>query len=72
MNDIFREKLDIFVTIYLDDILIFSKTRKEHTLHLKWVLDKLRAHKLHAKLSKCAFGLQEIEYLGHIVSARGV
>ena len=69
MNDVFRGHLDEFVTIYLDDILIFSKSVEEHAEHLRWVFSKLREHSLKAKRKKCAFGLTEIEYLGHVISA---
>ncbi|CAJ0837947.1 13555_t:CDS:2, partial [Entrophospora sp. SA101] len=55
MNDIFREQLDQFVIVYLDDILIYSKTKEEHLQHLHQVLKILRQHKLYAKLSKCEF-----------------
>ena len=72
MNDIFRPELDRYVTIYLDDILIYSKTEAEHEQHLRAVLQRLRDHGLKAKCKKCAFGLREIEYLGHIVTADGV
>ena len=69
MNDVFQEYTDKFVMVYLDDILIYSNTWKEHIEHIKLVLQKLRQHKLYAKLSKCQFGLQEVEYLGFILKA---
>ena len=53
MNDIFREYLDEFVIVYLDDILIYSKTKEEHLKHLCLVLKTLKKHKLYAKLKKC-------------------
>ncbi|GLI71739.1 hypothetical protein VaNZ11_017045 [Volvox africanus] len=68
MNDIFRPYLDTFVLIYLDDILIYSKTEDEHAQHLETVLQVLREHQLYAKASKCAFGTTKIDFLGHIVS----
>ena len=57
MNDVFRENLDIFVTVYLDDILVFSANPEEHAKHLRWVFAQLRKHGLKAKRKKCAFGL---------------
>ena len=72
MNDVLRENLDDFVTVYLDDILIFSKSDDEHARHLQWVLGKLREHGLFAKRTKCAFGLDSVEYLGHVVIAEGI
>jgi hypothetical protein len=72
MNEVFRGELDDFVLVYLDDILIFSKTEEEHRRHVAEVLAKLEAHKLYAKMSKCEFGKQRVESHGHIVSAEGV
>lgn len=72
MNDTFRENLGKFVLIYLDDILVYSPSEEEHVKHLSWVLGQLRKHKLFAKRSKSEFGLEEIEYLGHLVSGKGV
>ena len=59
MNSIFHEYLDKFVIIYIDDILVFSKTEEEHTEHLRLVLTKLRDHRLYAKFSKCEFWLKD-------------
>ena len=67
MDMVLCEELDKFVTMYLDDILIFSRTEQEHEQHLRWVLTKLREHHLHAKLKKSAFGLNRLNYLGHIL-----
>jgi hypothetical protein len=53
MNSIFFEELDVFVVIFIDDILIFSKTEEEHAKHIRIVLQKLRDHRLYAKFSKC-------------------
>ena len=72
MQDIFQEELDVFVVIYIDDILIFSKSEEEHVGHVQHVLEKLCQNKLFAKLSKCEFAKDKVEYLGHIVSAQGV
>src|SRR6185503_18641217 len=72
MNNIFRPYLDQFVNIYLDDILIFSKTLKEHLEHIKLVLEILRRNQLYGNLKKCDFLKEEIEFLGHIVSKEGI
>ena len=58
--------------VYLDDILVFSRTWEDHLTHLRAVLAQLRAHTLFAKRSKCEFGLANVEFLGHVVGADGV
>ena len=70
MNRVFKG-LD-FVLVYLDDILVFSKSQVEHEQHLRKVLEVLRAEKLYAKMSKCSFFQQSVHLLGHVVSAGGV
>ncbi|XP_071927217.1 uncharacterized protein [Coffea arabica] len=72
MQRIFKKYLDQFVVIFIDDILIYSKTREEHAKHLEVVLQILREHKLYAKFSKCEFWLTEISFLGHRVSEDGI
>jgi hypothetical protein len=72
MNDIFREHLDDFVVIYLDDILIFSKNEEEHEKHVRLVLEKLRERGLYAKLEKCLFHQTEMEFLGFIATTDGL
>ncbi len=72
MNSVLRPYLDKFVLVYLDDILIYSKNEAEHLRHIQTVLAVLRQHKLFARLSKCAFGLESVEFLGHIVSKDGI
>ncbi|WVZ49367.1 LOW QUALITY PROTEIN: hypothetical protein U9M48_000734, partial [Paspalum notatum var. saurae] len=72
MNSVFMNELDKFVVVFIDDILIYSKNEKEHEEHLRIVLTQLRKHKLYAKLSKCAFWLKEVDFLGHILSEKGV
>ncbi|KXZ40924.1 hypothetical protein GPECTOR_1291g539 [Gonium pectorale] len=72
MNDIFRPFLDQFVLVYLDDILIYSRSPEEHAQHLRQVLQLLQQHQLYAKASKCAFGVTQIDFLGHIVSDKGI
>ena len=69
MNSVFMEYLDKFVVVFIDDILIYSKSDEEHAAHLKLVLGKLREHQLYAKFSKCAFWLKEVAFLGHVLSA---
>jgi Reverse transcriptase (RNA-dependent DNA polymerase) len=68
MNDVFHTQLDSFVNMYLDDILVYSTTIEEHLLHLRKLLELLRQHDLYAKMSKCAFCLPAVEYLGHLLS----
>ena len=72
VNSILHEFLDKFVLVYLNDILIFSKNEEEHAKHLEMVFAKLREHRLLAKPFKCGFALEEVEYLGHIISAEGI
>ncbi|XP_071901271.1 uncharacterized protein [Coffea arabica] len=69
---IFKKYLDQFVVVFIDDILIYSKTQEEHVKHLEIVLQILREHKLYAKFSKCEFWLEEISFLGHKVSKDGI
>lgn len=68
MHNIFHELLDKSVILYLDDILVFSKTHEEHIIHLRQVFQKFRDNQLYAKLSKCEFMLKEISFLGHVLS----
>ncbi|KAL0553899.1 hypothetical protein IC582_007803 [Cucumis melo] len=72
MNRVFREFLDTFVIVFIDDILIYSKTEAEHEEHLRMVLKTLRDNKLYAKFSKCEFWLKQVSFLGHVVSKDGV
>jgi hypothetical protein len=60
MNKVFMEYLDKFVVVFIDDILVFSKSEEEHKEHLRLVLEKLREHQLYAKFSKCEFWLKEV------------
>jgi hypothetical protein len=68
MNSVFMLELDKFVVVFIDDILVYSKNEDEHTEHLHIVLQRLRDHRLYAKLSKCDFWLKEIKFLGHTIS----
>jgi hypothetical protein len=72
MNKVFMKYLDKFVMVFIDDILVFSKTEEEHEVHLRLVLEKLRGHQLYAKFSMCEFWITEVAFLGHVISARGV
>jgi hypothetical protein len=72
MNKVFMEYLDRFVVVFIDDILVFSKTMGEHEEQLRLVLEKLRSNQLYAKFSKYEFWLTEVAFLGHIISAGGV
>ena len=69
MNNFMGECIDYFVLVYLDDILIFSTTEHEHENHIRLVFQKLREHKLQAKLKKCEFGKPHVKYLGYIVGS---
>ncbi|KAL0544055.1 hypothetical protein IC582_019166 [Cucumis melo] len=68
MNRVFKEFLDTFVIVFIDDILTYSKTEAEHEEHLRMVLQTLRDNKLYAKFSKSEFWLMEVSFLGHVVS----
>ncbi|KAK1695093.1 hypothetical protein QYE76_011790 [Lolium multiflorum] len=69
---IFMNFLDKFVVVFIDDILIYSKSEEEHEKHLEIILETLRQHKLYAKFSKCEFWLKEVGFLRHILSAGGI
>ena len=72
MNLVFMPELDKFVVVFIDDILVYSKNKKEHAEHLRIVLTRLREHQLYAKFSKCDFWLKEVQFLGHVLSVEGV
>jgi Reverse transcriptase (RNA-dependent DNA polymerase) len=72
MNDVFREFLDDFVMVYLDYIIIYSKSEGEHLQHVETVLQKLKNHELYGMLSKCHFNETEVEFLGHMVNAEDI
>jgi hypothetical protein len=72
MNSVFMPELDKFMVVFIDDILIYFKNEEEHAKHLQIVLTRLREHQLYAKFSKCAFWLEEIQFLGHVLSAKGI
>ena len=72
MNMIFRPFLDKFVVVFIDDILIYSRTQEEHVEHLRLVLGVLREKQLYAKLSKCEFWMEDVQFLGHVISAHRI
>ena len=68
MNDVLFDYLDAFAVVYLDDIVVYSQTLKEHEMHLKKVFHRLREHKLYVKPEKCEFAREQITFLGHKIS----
>ena len=72
MHRVFQPYLDQFVVVFIDDILIYSKSEGEHEGHLRIVLQVLRDYQLYAKFSKCEFWLTKLRFLGHVVSTLGV
>ncbi|GKA95120.1 putative reverse transcriptase domain-containing protein [Tanacetum coccineum] len=71
MNRVSKPYLDKFIIVFIDDILIYSKTKEEHEVHLKLVLELVRKEKLYAKFSKLRCTLQEVHFLGHVVNQSG-
>ena len=71
MNKVSMDFLDEFVVVFIDDILIYSKSEEEHKGHLRVVLQRLCDHQLYAKFSKCEFWLKQVGFLGHILSVEG-
>ncbi|KAM2405157.1 hypothetical protein ACFXTH_032417 [Malus domestica] len=72
MNRVFQPYLDKFVIVFIKDILVYFKTRADHVRHPKLVLKSLREHQLYAKFSKCQFWLNQVAFLGHVISAQGI
>ena len=72
MNRVFMEYLDMFVIIFVNDILEYSRTIEKHKLHLKIVLEKLKERKLYPKFSKYEFWIKNVTFLGHVVSKEGI
>jgi hypothetical protein len=72
MNKVFMEELDMFVVVFIDDILIYSETAEEHEEHLRIALERLRQQKLYTKFSNCEFWMEKVAFLGHVLSAEGI
>jgi hypothetical protein len=72
MNKVLMEYLDRFVVVFIDDILIYSKSDSDHEEHMRLMLQKLRDNQLYAKYSKCEFWIDEVSFLGHIISNGGI
>jgi Reverse transcriptase (RNA-dependent DNA polymerase) len=72
MNTVIKDLSNTFVMCYLDDILLFSKNAQDHMEHVLKSLRRLREHKLYAKMSKCEFNKTKVNFLGHVVGARGI
>ncbi|GJR60100.1 putative reverse transcriptase domain-containing protein [Tanacetum coccineum] len=72
MNRVCKPFLDKFVIVFIDDILIYSKNKKEHEEHLKAVLELLKKEKLYAKFSKCEFWIPKVQFLGHVIDSQGI
>jgi hypothetical protein len=72
MNSVFMVELDKFIMVFIDDILVYSKNKKEHEGHLRIVLQRLCDHQLYVKYNKCEFYLGEVLFLGHMISSEGM
>jgi hypothetical protein len=72
MNKVFMEYLDKFVAVFIDDITVFSRSEEEYEEHLRLALQRLREHRLYAKLSKCEFWMKQAAFLGHVISKGGI
>ncbi|MBW0533559.1 hypothetical protein O181_073274, partial [Austropuccinia psidii MF-1] len=72
VNDIFQDLLDVYVVVYMDDIMGFSKSEEENVTQVSTVLSRLRANNLFSKASKCLFHVFSVEYLGYVVSSEGL
>lgn len=72
MNEVFYTYICKYVLVFFDDILVYNKDWAQHMGHVKTILSILERHQLYLKKSKCSFGQQEIQYLGHVISPRGV
>ncbi|KAM2369066.1 hypothetical protein ACFXTH_046546 [Malus domestica] len=72
MIRVFQPYIDMFVIVFIDDILVYSKSKAKHVRHLTLVLKRLRKHQLYAKFSKCQFWLNQVAFLGHVISAQGI
>ncbi|GJZ61734.1 putative reverse transcriptase domain-containing protein [Tanacetum coccineum] len=71
MNWVCKPYLDKFVIVFIDDILIYSKSKQEHEEHLKLILELLKKEQLYAKFSKCEFWIPKVQFLGHVIDSQG-
>jgi hypothetical protein len=72
MNSVFMAELNKFVVVFIDDILVYSKSMKDHEAHLRVMLQRMWDHQLYAKFSKCEFWINEVPLLGHVISSKGI
>jgi hypothetical protein len=72
MNSVFMSELDKFVVVFIDDVLVYSKNEEKHEQHLRVILQRLRDHQLYVIFSKCAFWLNEVPFLGHVILVEGI
>jgi hypothetical protein len=72
MNKVFMEYLDKFVVVFIDDILVYSRSEEEHKEHLRLTLQKLLENRLYTKLSKCEFWMKQVTFLGHVILKGGI
>nr|GFB65251.1 putative reverse transcriptase domain-containing protein [Tanacetum cinerariifolium] len=72
MNQVCKPYLDKFMIVFIDDILIYSKTKKEHEEHLTLILELLKKEELYAKFSKCEFWIPKVQFLGHVIDSKGI
>ncbi|GJS76306.1 putative reverse transcriptase domain-containing protein [Tanacetum coccineum] len=72
MNRVCKPYLDKFVIVFIDDILIYLKNKKEHEEHLKLILELLKKEELYAKFSKCEFWIPKVQFLGHVIDSEGI
>ena len=72
MNRVFLPYLDKFVVVFIDDILIYSRNGEDHEIHLRHILSTLCENRLYAKFSKCEFWIDQVAFLGHVMSKGGI
>jgi hypothetical protein len=72
MNKVLMEYMNKFVVVFIDDILVYSRSEEEHEEHLRLALQKLRENRLYAKLIKCEFWMKQVAFVGHVISMGGI